>query len=188
MRIITILTLALLVFSGCQQTAPEPVAGVVGYAKDLPIGTYSPRVAFTSAEGKQTTLRKASEPISIIAFVSSTGQVCCRIDPSLAEMAEKFKDELITVVQISLPTSDCSHGPGCVEVCNLFDRHLVLLCDQDKVAWRAYGQPKPNTVFLINEENEVVAVESIADLKEVEVKAKQLSDEIVEVAAEASET
>ncbi len=187
MKVVTLLILFALVFAGCEQAVKQPVAGIVEYARDLTIGDSPSDLSFTSAEGKQTKFRKTSEPISVVTFISSTGRGCCRIDPGLAAMAERFKDDFITVVQISLPSSDCPHGAGCVEVCNLFDKHLVLLCDKDRIAWKTYRQPKSDTVFLINQDNEIVAIESIQKLNKIEHKAMELSEKIAEAVEDASQ-
>lgn len=191
LRILTIALSALfiLAFVGCEGNGSKPMAdaGVVGYEKSLSIGAHLPDMPFVTADGKQTMFRKVSQPISVVSFVFATGQTCCQISPELAVMAEKFQDELITVAQISIPTSQCPYGPGCVEVCSLFDRHLILLCDKDKMAWRIYKQPNPNTVFLIDQDNTVVAIESIANLEKIESKALALSNALVEAADEASE-
>ncbi len=191
LRTLTIALPALLalVLAGCDGNGSKPMAdaGVVGYEKPLSIGVRLPDMPFVTADGEQTMFRKVSQPISIVSFIFASGQTCCQISPELAVMAEKFQDELITVAQISIPTSQCPYGPGCVEVCSLFDRHLILLCDKDKIAWRIYKQPNPNTVFLVDQDNTVVAIESITSLEKIESKALALSNALTEAANEASE-
>ncbi|MCK4887097.1 MAG: hypothetical protein KAS96_06890, partial [Planctomycetes bacterium] len=56
--------------------------------------------------------------------------------------------------------------------------NLVLLCDSDRIAWKAYNQPKLNTVILINEDNKIVDIQPIGNLKALADKAEKMSEGI----------
>lgn len=164
---------------GCESTHKEPPAFQVGYNNGLPIGAFSPNLPLITTEGTQTLLSRVAGPVLVVAFLSPTGPAeCCHIEPQLADMAEKFQNEYVSVVQVSLPTSLCPHGPGCVEACSMFDRHLLLLCDKDAIAWRGYMHPEPGTVFLVDEDNKIVARENFQNLQTIEKKARQLSNKL----------
>jgi hypothetical protein len=60
----------------------------------------------------------------------------------------------------------------------MFDKHLILLCDKDTIAWRGYWQPEPGTVFLVDADNIIVAVETFQNLEAIENKARRLSDKL----------
>jgi len=62
-----------------------------------------------------------------------------------------------------------------VEVCNLGKADLVSLCDADRKAWNAHGQPNPGTVILIDRNNKVAQIGNVDDLKALADKAEQLS-------------
>jgi len=175
------LVTVIILLTGCATTEPKPTSGVVGFGKDYQIGSVAPDIPFVSVQGKRTSFRKVSQPIAILAFTSSTGEACCRLVPDLVTLASRFKNYPITVAQISLPTSECSHGPGCTEVCNIDDAHLVSLCDADRIAWIAYGRPKPDTVFLINNNNKIIAIESISNLESIAKEAERLAYELEEI-------
>jgi hypothetical protein len=84
----------------------------------------------------------------------------------------------VTVVQILLPVGECSHGSGCMNLSNFDNYDIILLCDIDGVAWRAYGQPDPNTVILINQKSKIVDIQKIENLKIVAEKAYWMARDI----------
>lgn len=175
--IIALITWGILfVLAGCSSNPKVAVAGVV--TSDIrTIGEIAPNFNFTSADGKLTSFREVKKPISIMAFTSSSGDVCCRLIPELVELASRFRGESISVAQISLPTSKCPHGPGCIENCNIKDINMISLCDESRVAWRKYNQPKANTVILVDENDRIVAVENLDNLDAVAKKARSMAQE-----------
>jgi len=173
-------TMILLV--GC--ATERPTAGVVGWDRQFSVGSSAPDIPFTSLKGEQTTLKHVSQPIAILAFTNPTGETCCWLRPSLVNLANDFRNLPITVTQISVPTSKCPHGPGCVESCNLNDAHLVSLCDADRTAWQAYSQPKPNTAILVDQNGKVVHIEDLGNLTELARRARRLAQEVEETEAQ----
>ncbi|GAF73657.1 unnamed protein product, partial [marine sediment metagenome] len=79
---------------------------------------------------------------------------------------------------VSLPTDECSYGPGCDE-CQTREENLFTLCDSDRIAWRSYDQPAPRTAFLVNDQSQIVAAENIDNL-DVLVRRAKIMAEIVE--------
>lgn len=153
----------LVVPTGCSSKPKVAVAGVV--TSDIrTIGEIVPDFNFISADGKLKSFREIKKPISIMVFISSSGDVCCRLIPELVELASRFRGESISVAQVSLPTSKCPHGPGCTEYCKIKDINLIALCDESRVAWRLYNQPKANTVILVDENDRIAASENLDKL------------------------
>ena len=183
--LIAFILLATLANVGCERSYTEPPAYRVGYDNGLPIGAFSPDLPLVTPEGKQTLSARVAGGVMVVVFLAPTGSECCEIAPELVEMAERFQHEYVSVVQVSLPTSECPHGPGCVEVCSMFDKHLILLCDKDNIAWRGYGRPEPGTVFLVDDDNRIVAIESLENLVTIEKQARKLSDKVREEHEEA---
>lgn len=173
--IIMMLGVLIIGLTGC---ATGPHAGVVGWNKDFSSGSFAPDIAFTSTEGKETRFSEIRHPIAILAFTSPPSQNCCSLGSDLVMLAKRFRNLPITVAQISLPTNECSFGPGCSKSCDITDKNLVLLCDSDRIAWKAYNQPKLNTVILINEDNKIVDIQPIGNLKALADKAEKMSEGI----------
>lgn len=169
-RILALL-IALIGLAGC-----APTSGVIT-GTSVPAwyaGTMAPDVEYKSLEGKQASFNKVRQPVAIVAFVAPPGTACCSLEPKLVNLANQLWDLPVTVAQFSLPTDKCPHGPGCVEVCNLRQGRVMSLCDAQKLAWRAYGQPAPGTVILIGPDNKMVTKGSLSDPQAVVTEAKRL--------------
>ncbi len=175
--IIFTLLIPTMVLSGCA-TTNKPISGVVGWSREASIGSPAPDIPFTSMEGKQRTLNKIRMPITILVFTSTPGVVCCRLEPDLLTLADRFKKDPITIVQISLPKNKCPHGSGCSEACNIDDTHLVSLCDANRIAWNAFHQPKPGTVFLVGENGKIAGINSTDNLQSIADRAHELAQDL----------
>jgi len=170
-RILTLLT-ALIGLAGCASTS-----GVVTGTSDrvgAQVGSVAPDVEYESIEGKQASFNKVRQPVAIVAFVAPQGANCCWLEPRLVNIAGHFWDLPVTVAEFSLPTSKCPHGPGCVEVCNMHNGRVMSLCDAQKLAWKAYGEPAPGTLLLVGPDNKIVAKGSLSDPQAVVDQAKRL--------------
>jgi hypothetical protein len=170
-----VLFVGILTLAACDEPVSKPVSGTVTSAV-LTKDSNAPDILFVSEKGKPTTFKKTTKPVAILAFVESPGGACGRFIPQLVATADRFKGQPITVAQITLPTSKCCHKAGCTEVCNIRNGHLVLLCDSKRTAWKAYGQPKPNTVILINDDDKIEAVGTLDDLLIMAKKAQIVAD------------
>jgi len=151
----------------------------IKYDRGLPAGAYAPGLPLVNVKGEQTLFRKIAEPIQIIAFVSASGKKCCRIDPKLASLAKQFKRDFISVVQITIPEIKYGQDNKTVE-CRCHGKCLIMLCDKFTIAWRGYRYPKPDTVFLVNEDNKVARIEDMASICKIAKDARALSDVIQE--------
>jgi hypothetical protein len=89
-------------------------------------------------------------------------------------MAGRFRNDPITIAQISFPFDKGPNESGHTEASNL-DAPLVMLCDADQIAWRAYDKPKPNTILLIDDNGKIVEIGSIEDLEPIARKAQILA-------------
>lgn len=172
--------LGLVVFSGCTSVPQNASSGVVGKKEHFPIGTYAPNIPFTSVTGKATTFYSIRQPIAIVAFVGFSGGACCWLNPDLVTLAESFRDLPVSIVQVSLPTEKCSHGPGCIAKCNINDAHLVSLCDAEHIAWKKYSKPEMNTVFLIDKSGKIIDSEKLINIKPLAGQARELAEKIVQ--------
>jgi len=177
-RIIIVMLGGLVIgLTGC---ANGPYAGVVGWNKDFSSGSLAPDLPLTLAEGKETRFSKIRQSFAILAFTSPPSQKCCSLRPDLVELANRFKNLPITVAQISLPTTECPYGPGCSKSCDITDENLVILCDPARIAWKAYNQPKLNTVILIDKHDKIVDIQPINNLEVLADKTETMVVKIKE--------
>jgi peroxiredoxin len=174
---IYILALVLTVaVTGC---ATKPISGVVGWGQDkFSVGSFAPDIPFTSSDGKQTTFHEERKPVAILAFVNSPAEKCCSPSQDLLSLTKRFKVLPVKVVQVSVPTDKCPHKESCTGFRNLGKTDLLLLCDTERMAWNAYGQPSPGTAILIDNDSRVTQIESIQELPVLADKAEELADAV----------
>ena len=164
----------ILLITGCSNTGGLSIFE----SKDYSIGTIVPDIPFYTTGGIQTSFSRISKPIAIMAFTSTPGETCYKLEPELVDLAYELRNKPVTVAQISLLRGKCPHGVGCEEYCSIRDNYLVSLCDDNHIAWSAYGRPEPNTVILVGENNEIVAIETLDNLNGITLKAEKLAAEL----------
>jgi hypothetical protein len=172
----TLILLAVLVgLGGCTPTQPE--GGITGTTSPgwYGAGTVAPDVKYKSLEGQQVSFTKIRRPVAVVAFVAPQGPDCCWLDPRLINTADRLSDLPVTVAQFSEPTSQCPHGAGCMEACNLRQGRVMSLCDSQKLAWNAYGSPAPGTLILIGPDNKMVMRGSLSDPRPIIAEATRLA-------------
>ncbi len=162
--------------AGCGSGQSTHVSGVVGFKKDHLKGETAPDIPFVSMEGKQTSLWTTTRSIWILAFVNTPDQACFRLAPELVTMASRFRNDPITIAQISYPFNKCPQESRYTE--SNLGIPLALLCDADQIAWKAYNNPKPNTIILIDDNKIIVEIGSMEDLELIANKAQTLAMEV----------
>jgi peroxiredoxin len=174
---IIILALALtVVVTGC---ATKPNSGVVGWGQSkFSVGSFAPDIPFTSNDGKKTTFHEERKPVAILAFVTPPAKECCSPSPDLLSLTKRFKVLPVGIVQVSVPTGKCPHEDGCAGFHNLGKMDLLLLCDTERIAWNAYGQPSPETTILVDNDSKVIQIGSIHDLTILADKAEELANAV----------
>jgi peroxiredoxin len=174
---INILALALtVVVAGC---ATKPISGVVGWGQSkFSVGSFAPDIPFTSNDGKQTTFHEERKPVAILAFVSPPAKECCSPSQDLLSLTKRYKVLPVEVAQVSVPTGKCPHEGSCTGFRNLGKTDLLLLCDKDRIAWNAYGQPSPGTAILIDNDSRIMQIGSIQDLSVLADKAEELANAV----------
>jgi hypothetical protein len=170
-RIFVLLT-ALLALAGCE----SPSSVITGASAPAPaVGAVAPDVEYRSVQGGQASFNQARQPVTIVAFVAPPGAACCWLDPQVFNLAALFWDLPVTVAQFSEPTSKCPHGAGCKEVCSVHDGSVMSLCDAQRFAWYAYGQPTPGTLFLLGPDNQILMKGSLSNPGPLVKEAKRLA-------------
>jgi len=175
---LTVILFTAAAFAGTDSIIDNNRAFKIEYKKGLPAGAYSPSLPLVTTDGEQVLLSKITEPISIVVFVSADDPDCCQINSQLSSIAAKFSDEFVSVIQISMPNETTPEGSACVEICNPFDKNLIVLNDKHGIAWKGYRYPDTETVFLVDDDNKVIAVEELDQLKEIEQKAESINEKL----------
>ncbi|MBW8040561.1 MAG: hypothetical protein FVQ85_11225 [Planctomycetes bacterium] len=169
---------------GCT-TESVPTSGVIklNLNSDYPVGKYAPDLPFTSENGKETTFRKIRQPIAIVAFTSMSDEN--RPNPDLVNLAEDFRNLPVTVAQIYLPSGKYSSAQEFLAVNNIHHKDLVTLYDAERIALRGFGYPKPNMVFLIDDNSKIVTIcKGFNNLRSLTDRAQKLAKAVEEADAD----
>jgi hypothetical protein len=166
-----ILMSGVLILAGCSASNAKPVSGIVALSNDQ-VGTRAPDLPFVLESGKQKTLYEISKPVAIIVFAEHGKISGDYIRPELISLAEKLRYAPITVAQVSLHADDIV----CDKTHHLNETRVVLLCDEQEIAWKLYRQPKANSVYLLDQKGEIQLIDSIDNLDTVAQRAKVLGD------------
>jgi hypothetical protein len=169
-RILVLLT-ALLAWAGCASPSGV-ITGTSAPAQSA--GAVAPEVEYRSMQGGQAFFNQVRQPVTIVAFVAPPGAACCWLDPEVFNLAAQFWDLPVTVAQFSEPTSKCPHGAGCTEACHVHEGSVMSLCDAQRLAWHAYGQPTPGTLFLLGPDNQILMKGSLSNPRAIVNEAKRL--------------
>jgi len=175
MTTIGLFMVSVLFIAGC---ASDPILGTIRTSGGVALGSAVPDIHFTTAKGEQTSLSKVNLNLTIIAFTTPGKEGCGKLKPQLVALAEQLGEVPITVVQVAVPTQKCPHGPSSIQVAGL-GSDFIVLCDDKRTAWKAYGEPTPNTAFLIGENGRVKSVASLDELSPLVAKTRGLGQEIV---------
>ena len=166
--------------AGCQTTAPGGLVTEAETRGDLAgrprVGLEVPDVKFTNSEGKTRSLQPASGWMSLVGFVESKGKECCLLSPVLIEAASRYWNKPVRVIQVSLPTTDCPHGAGCVETCHVQSLHLMALCDSARVAYKAFGSPEDGTVLAIDGDGRITAIATVDKVQDLYPRVDRLAE------------
>jgi hypothetical protein len=163
---------AMVCLAGCGGPEGGVVRGTVGSPR---LG-YAPDIQFTSYDDQLRSLRREADPIMIVVFAEPPGYNCCGVLGQLAYTADQLRPWAVTIVQVSVPTPECSYGPGCDE-CEVWEENLVTLCDSKRIAWRSYDRPAPHTAFLVDDNSRIVGRGGLEDLDALVRQAKVLAAE-----------
>lgn len=174
MTAIGLLMVSVLFIAGC---ASDPILGTIRTSGGVELGSAAPDIHFTTTKGRQTSLRKVNQNLTIVAFSTPGKEGCGKLKPQLVTLPEQLGELPITVVQVAVPTQDCPHGPDQIQVTGL-GSDFIVLCDDERTAWKAYGEPGPNTAFLIGQDGRVKSIASLEELAPLLDKARSLGREI----------
>lgn len=148
---IAVLLAVILAAAGCGNmcgTDDSQFSGIIEYRDDYRIGKAAPDIVFSTVGNRQKALEDVN-PISIIIFGDSTETV-----PPMLDLADRYRYESVSVAQV--------YRSGGGE--RIAGSNLISLCDRNRIAWNQYGWPESGTVFLVDADRRIVAVENIANV------------------------
>lgn len=160
---------------GCVGCGSQPISGVVEEVPILTIGSFAYDIPFTASDGKRTTLNAVRQPVTILAFVDTPGDMYCAIKPEVADLAAEFRRLPVTVVQVSMLTSPCPLSSGQRQMCDLKKSDPAVLCDLGRIAWEGFGRPSSGTLVLIDKWGAIATVSDLGNLRAFSWKAERLA-------------
>lgn len=150
---------------GCQSNRGVVTGGTAGCAcggdRD---------VAFVTPEGRHLALNQNRADLTILVFPNTPGCDCCSIDPQSAALADRYRNDRLSVVQVTQPSGTCSYDMvqgACPDNGALAKGPMRSICDFDHKARAAYGNPEPGAILLIDGYNRVLARGSVNNPRSV---------------------
>lgn len=150
--------------------------GVAATPSQLITSMYAPTIVYQTPDGEFTTLTRTRHSVAIIAFVDAAGTNCDALSPVLTGLAQKYQLERlpISVVQVTLPTSRCPAGPGCIQLPDAARQNVIAICDRERTAWNQFAQPAVGTVYLIDASDQIVQLATLDKMDALLTMADQL--------------
>lgn len=179
MKSLAIILVAIcLAAGGCSQYTSK-TGVVVASPKFQPMTeTHAPIIPLVLSNGKEMSLRKASNSLCIVAFIKPPAGNPTFLDPRLISMNNKLEVENVSITQIAIPTKDCplddSFTAGCPKPPGL----MIQLADPQIIAWNAFGDPDAGTLFLIDNKWKIVMTGNIADTDAMVKKAREIGQQL----------
>lgn len=177
----------LMCLMGCNRES-RPTGGIIGLRNDSPIGRVVPDIPFASPEGRKTTFDEVRQPVAIVAFACVSSERCCPAHTVLRNLARRFEYLPVTVAQIYVPTEQYPNRSEIAANYEFSNGGIVTLYDSQGIAWRAFHKPKPNTVFLVDDDRRILCMsKEIGNLKHLAYRAQCLGEEVEQVIGDLTE-
>lgn len=156
--------------------------GVIQEPKTAYVGYHVPDLPYTTTDGKHDHVKKGYLSVTIVAFVPSDASGQAQPDPALKALSKdvRFVNLPVYVVQVT-EASDKASGKVALPAGRTDKSGLTVLTDPDRIAAAAYLNPKPNQVFLLDWNNQVVEIASVNDLGYLPQRAEQLGQTAYEL-------
>lgn len=172
--------LGLVVLGGCAATtAQRAPSGMVEVSKAFPVGRYAPDIPFVLVDGRESTFYNEKQPIAIVAFVALPADECCELNAELANLAARFSHLPVTVLQVSQPL--CPRGVECEAKCVVDSQYLMSVCDAAGITWKGFIDPRPDTVYLIDDNGRIVASDRLGNLDRIAEQAEELGQKAEDI-------
>lgn len=154
-------------------------AGVIGYRQGAAgIESIAPEIPYIDNAGRVRKLSDVRQDIAVVIFTTIPQDKPCNwVDPRIRDAAQRFWDDPVSVVQITIPDAHCTRGPGATPGTPKIDGYIGL-SDENKLAWNAYGRPKSGTVYLLDENNAIVSIATVDNMGALLDEAKNLAIQI----------
>lgn len=165
------LAAVVIVAGGCE-TSTGVVASASGSC------TTAPDLTYRLPNGQMWSLSDNRGPLVLIAFSQTAGCDCGTADPRIVALAQRYCDLPVSVVQITALSGQCVYSRQWNGASAIPKMQMKSLCDPDRVAWKAYGCPAGDAVFLIDECNQIVATGTLGNMCNVDIQVRALGRRI----------
>lgn len=143
----TLTLLAILV--GCDPT-PSGVVVRSNAAWPFRYAEFTPEIFIERPDGQEVRLDKIAGPFYVLAFITPPPGQPCEIDPAVQKIADALYLDSTDVIQITLPTDACPLDADSRSACRPPERNLKRFFDPERIAWKAFYEPLPGTVQIID--------------------------------------
>jgi hypothetical protein len=158
---------------GCDPDTNQ--SGVVTSKSNMKPGARMPQVRYMKENGDWTSLNQERQPVAIIAFVDTPSGQNPQPDGQLEDLAGQYVALPVSVVQVSAPADRQPSSQGCKELITSRS-NMILLCDSQLRTWEAFQQPEDGTIFLVDENSEVVDVATIGSHRQLAERAEDMGE------------
>lgn len=163
--------------AGCTDAQTGTVAGPCGVMWQ----NRAPNIPFYAPDGRQTSLDDVRLDVTIVAFVAVPASECFTPNPRLKSLAQdvRYVNLPVSVVQISSPDTPLpTSGPASTPPTKIDCKYMVILADPNGYAWKAFGDPKPGDLFLMDWNNQIVERATLDKPGYLPVRAEELGKDI----------
>lgn len=177
MKVRLLMIFALAALGGCADAQTGTVAGPCGVMWKNHVSN----IPFYAPDGRQMSLDDVRLDVSFVYFASVPASDCFKTDPRLRRLVEdvRYVDLPVSAIQISKPATPMpASAPDSTPPTKLDCKYMVILADPEGWAWKAFGDPKPGELFLLDWNNQVVERATIDKPGYLPVRAEQLARDI----------
>jgi len=174
---VPVLVVAAMLVAGCEEASNQAIT--VAWTP-APLG-YEYSVPVQLSNGTMTTISQIGKPFYVIAFVETPADDPCYVSPEVQRIAQRLWLDSVSVIQISLPTSDKRFDKNVLAVCTPPSANLFRIFDQDRRAWNKFNRPKSGTLLLVNTHGNVTSRGTLSHADDVVFDAERLASSRNEV-------
>jgi hypothetical protein len=149
---VLVVLVALLASIGCENNSSGVVIETAKRRGFLHSG-FESQVTIRRADGSTTKLGHVGNPFYVITFIEPPADNPGYVDPRIERLAKRFELDSVAVIQMSLPKAKETFSDEAIGEANLYPIYLTNLSrflDPERRAWRVFGKPDLQAVFVVD--------------------------------------
>lgn len=114
---------------------------------------FESQVTIRRPDGSTTKLGHVGSPFYVIAFIEVPADKLGYVDPRIERLAKRFELDSVVVMQMSMPEGKKTFSDEAIAEAHLHPIHMKNLSrfiDSQRRAWRAFGEPDPEAVLVVD--------------------------------------